>query len=178
MSFIGMPKIDFLAKWSLISEQQLATAVTSVSYTGLSHEYSSWKLTAYILHETANGRIAITINNDSSSNYTYGELSGQSTALTSISNVGDTKFDLGIFQTGISAGDGHSFEVTVSKHEISHPGVLMHRGTSELSGSMRSGTRGGEWGNTTDPINRIDLDVDVGKMGVDSNLVLERSKTL
>lgn len=143
--------------WAVIGKNVVASGspVSSISYTGISSEFRTFRITFNLNMTTMGPRIRF--NNDSSTNYTRQRMNADGINVLAGRDTGQSGIDLAISGTnGPVVG-----EIIIGKLSAS----VQARTTATVTGGSHSAlvvaTIAGSWINTSNLIDRIDV-IDIG----------------
>ena len=155
--------------WQLIESTTLASPAASVSFTTGLTAYKFFRLTAYIANDANAKDVLLRFNNDSGTNYATQTIDAASTTVAGARATGATSNALTI--TDLAASEEGSIGLLIAK-----PASGVKAQVTALNGVNASPSlllAGGEWNNTADLINRIDVLASSNNFAAGTSLLLE-----
>lgn len=157
--------------WKKIDEVTLESAAASVSFTSGLSGYAFYHITAYIANDGTGGRVFVTFNSDTGTNYVFQAIEAYATTVGGIRSTSQTKIIPDANFNDLTANNEESFSMLVAK-----PAAGVKAQTVSQAGFNASpilGLVGGEWNNTADAIFAITLTKSSGNFAAGTTVLLE-----
>lgn len=166
--------IRLVGAWEHIDTQVLDAAAASVSFQSIDSDFRVFRVTVYTrVNGTAN--VHVRLNNDSSGNYTYQQLTADTTSVAAASNSAQNQFVV-LGHSNSGADEPGYVTIEIAKQSADLEAMLIATGGLTIgTGELR--LTSGPWNNTADLIDRIDVLLSSGNFEAGSRFTLEGCRT-
>jgi len=155
--------------WEQIEAITLDGAAASVSFASGLTAYQFFRLTAYILNDANAKDVLLRINNDSGPNYATQTIEAVASSIVGARVTGQTSNALTVIN--FDANRTGSFGLLIAKPAAGVKGQVL--ALNGINTSNLLVLAGGEWSNTADLINRIDVIASSNNFAAGTSILLE-----
>lgn len=172
-SFRALLGAGVAGPWDVIDSVELGSAAPSVSFQSIDSKYKMFRVTAYLINDANVASFLLRLNNDSGSNYNRQLLQGLDTTVSAVRTASATSIEV----TGgiaVAASGIVTLEAIIAKQVAGSAGMVLVGVTQPTdAGALYTARVAGQWANTSDLINRIDLISSAGDFAAGTVVVLE-----